>query len=170
LAQTHTGTAVFTYVTKANGITIAHVYSPDKKFIVESMSGGVAIFDFDKDGWQDVYLVNSPSVAMAAAGASARSELWRNRGDGTFTDVTDAAGVGRPGWGMGVVAADVDNDGWEDLYVTCFGPNRLYRTPPGSAWRAPCRFPLGAFRRRSARYCLRRRARSKKSWRNALSN
>ena len=57
----------------------------------------------------------------------ARSELWRNRGDGTFVDVTDKAGVGYPGWGMGAVAADFDNDGWDDLYVTCYGPNRLYR-------------------------------------------
>ena len=53
--------------------------------------------------------------------------MWRNRGDGTFVDVTDKAGVGYPGWGMGVVVGDFDNDGWEDLYVTCYGPNRLYR-------------------------------------------
>ena len=77
------------------------------------------------------YLVNSPTVETALrpgeAAERARSELWRNRGDGTFVDVTDKAGVGYPGWGMGVVAADFDNDGWDDLYVTCYGPNRLYR-------------------------------------------
>jgi hypothetical protein len=117
------GGRIFTDVTKESGITFSHVSSPDKKYIVESMSGGVALFDFDKDGFLDVYLVNS---ATAANPRGARSELWRNRGDGTFVDVTERAGVGYPGWGMGAVAADVDSDGWEDLYVTCYGPNRLY--------------------------------------------
>ena len=120
-------TVTFTDVTKATGITFSHVSSPDKKYILESMSGGVALFDFDNDNLLDVYLVNSPTVASAGDPRSARSELWRNRGDGTFVDVTDTAGVGYPGWGMGVVAADFDNDGWTDLYVTCFGPNHLYR-------------------------------------------
>jgi hypothetical protein len=117
----------FTDVTKESGITFAHVWSPDKKYILESMSGGVALLDFDKDGLLDVYLVNSPTVGTADKPRSARSELWRNRGNGTFIDATDKAGVGYPGWGMGVVAADFDNDGWDDLYVTCYGPNRLYR-------------------------------------------
>ncbi len=117
----------FTDVTRASGITFSHVSSPDKKYILESMSGGVAVFDYDKDGLLDVYLVNSPTVATAQVPNHARSELWRNRGDGTFVDVTDTAGVGYPGWGMGAVAADFDGDGWEDLYVTCYGPNRLYR-------------------------------------------
>jgi hypothetical protein len=117
----------FTDVTKESGITFSHVWSPDKKYILESMSGGVALFDFDKDGLLDVYFVNSLTVAMAGNPRSARSELWRNRGDGTFIDVTDKAGVGYPGWGMGVVVADFDNDGRDDLYVTCYGPNRLYR-------------------------------------------
>ena len=120
-------TVTFTDVTKASGITFSHVWSADKKYILESMSGGVAVFDFDNDGLLDVYLVNSPTVASAGDPRSARSELWRNRGDGTFVDVTDKAGVGYPGWGMGAVAADFDNDGWNDLYVTCYGPNHLYR-------------------------------------------
>ena len=118
---------IFTDITKESGITFSHVSAPDKKFILESMSGGVAMFDFDKDGFQDLYFVNAPTVATASDPKRARSELWRNRGNGTFADATDTAGVGHPGWGMGVVAADFDNDGWEDLYVTCFGPNRLYR-------------------------------------------
>ncbi len=118
---------VFTDITTATGITFSHASAPEKKYIVESMSGGVALFDFDKDGWLDVYLANSPTVATAAKPASARSELWRSNGDGTFTDVTERAGVGYPGWAMGVATGDYDNDGWEDLYVTCFGANHLFR-------------------------------------------
>ena len=118
---------VFTDVTSASGIAFKHVFSPEKRYILESMSGGVAFFDYDNDGRLDIYFVNSPTVASAADPRSARSELWRNKGDGTFTDVTDKAGVGFPGFGMGVATGDYDNDGWEDMYVTCFGANRLYR-------------------------------------------
>ncbi len=121
------GRVVFTDVTAASGITFKHISAPEKKYIVESMSGGVALFDFDKDGRLDIYLVNSLTVTTASNPRSARSELWRNNGNGTFTDVTEKAGVGYPGWGMGVCTGDYENDGWEDLYVTCFGANRLYR-------------------------------------------
>jgi hypothetical protein len=117
---------VFTDATAASGITFTHASAPDKKYIVESMSGGVALFDFDNDGWLDVYLANSPTVATADQPASARSALWRNNHDGTFTDVTAHAGVGEVGWAMGVTTGDYDNDGWTDLYVTCFGPNHLF--------------------------------------------
>jgi hypothetical protein len=121
------GGVTFTDVTKESGITFSHESTPDKKYILESMSGGTALVDVDRDGHVDVYLVDSPTVATVRQPRSARSELWKNRGDGTFVDVTAEAGVGFPGWGMGVVAGDYDNDGWEDLYVTCFGPNVLYR-------------------------------------------
>ncbi len=114
----------FTDITVSSGITFKHTFSPDKKYILESMSGGVALFDYDNDGWLDVYFVNAPTVENPKG---ARSELWRNKGDGTFADVTDKAGVGNAGFGMGVCAGDFDNDGWEDLYVTCYGSNRLYR-------------------------------------------
>jgi len=127
LAAQTSDAVTFADVTKASGITFSRVSSPDKKYIVESMSGGVALFDFDKDGLPDVYFVNAPTVATAGTPRLARSELWRNLGDGTFVDATEKAGVGYPGWGMGVVVADFDRDGWDDLYVTCFGPNRLYR-------------------------------------------
>ena len=126
-ATTFVGEVTFTDVTKSSGITFSHVSAPEKKYILESMSGGVGLIDFDRDGLLDVYLVNSPTVATAGDPRSARSDLWRNRGDGTFADVTAKAGVGYPGWGMGVAAADFDNDGWDDLYVTCYGKNRLYR-------------------------------------------
>ena len=117
----------FTDVTAASGITFKHAFAPEKQYILESMSGGVGIIDFDRDGRPDLYFVNAPTVATAATPRSARSELWKNNGDGTYTDVTEKAGVGDPGWGMGVAAGDYDNDGWDDLYVTCFGPDRLYR-------------------------------------------
>lgn len=121
------GGVTFTDVTASAGITFKHAFSPEKQYIVESMSGGVAMFDFDRDGWIDLYFVNAPTVATAADAKSAPSELWRNNGDGTFTNVTDKAGVGFPGWGMGVATGDYDNDGWEDLFVSGFGPDALYR-------------------------------------------
>lgn len=116
----------FTDISKSSGVRFKHAYSPEKRYILETMSGGVALFDFDRDGWIDLYFVNSPTVD-APDPRGARSELWRNNGDGTFTDATEKAGVGFPGWGMGATTGDFDNDGWEDLYVSCFGPDRLYR-------------------------------------------
>jgi hypothetical protein len=118
---------VFTDVTAASGITFKHAFSPEKRFILESMSGGVGLIDFNRDGRLDIYFVNAPTVATASTPRSARSELWKNNGDGTYTDVTDHAGVGEAGWGMGVATGDYDNDGWEDLFVSCFGPDKLYR-------------------------------------------
>jgi hypothetical protein len=125
--QSTAANLTFTDVTRASGITFKRLFAPEKKYILESMSGGVAIFDFNRDGRPDIYFVNSPTVVTASEPRGARSELWKNNGDGTYTDVTDKAGVGYPGWGMGVATGDYDNDGWEDLYVTCFGPDRLYR-------------------------------------------
>ncbi len=116
-----------TDVTEASGVTFRHVASPDKKYIVESMSGGVALFDYDADGLLDLFLVNSLTVELVKSGGKTRSALYRNQGDGTFKDVTDRAGLADVGWGMGAAAGDYDNDGRIDLYVTCLGPNRLYR-------------------------------------------
>lgn len=109
------------------GITFQHHSAPEKKYIVESMGGGVALFDFDNDGLVDIYFVDSLTVDTARDPKGARSALYRNRGGLKFEDVTDKSGVGHPGWGMGVCTADVDGDGWEDVYVTAVGPNRLYR-------------------------------------------
>lgn len=91
-------------ITSSTGITFSHLSSPEARYIVESMSGGVALLDFDGDGWLDIYLTNAPSVAMALEGKSARSALYRNNRDGTFTDVAGIAGVATPCWAMG--AAD----------------------------------------------------------------
>jgi enediyne biosynthesis protein E4 len=117
----------FRDVTTEAGITFEHHADPEKKYIVESMSGGVALFDFDRDGLLDVYLVDSLTVDTADDPRAARSALYRNVGGFKFEDVTDRAGVGHPGWGMGVCIADVDADGWDDIYVTGLGGNKLYR-------------------------------------------
>jgi len=120
-------TVRFTDATKSAGLAFAHVASPEKRYIAESMSGGVALIDYDEDGLLDVFLVNSLTVDMARAKSKSRSGLFRNKGDGTFVDVTEKSGVGDVGWGMGVAVGDFDNDGFDDLYVTCLGPNRLFR-------------------------------------------
>lgn len=91
------------------------------------MSGGVALIDYDRDGWPDIYFTNAQSVEMALHGQKARGALYHNNRDGTFTDVTDKAGVGYPCWAMGAVVGDYNNDGWPDLLVTCFGGVVLYR-------------------------------------------
>jgi enediyne biosynthesis protein E4 len=114
-------------ITAPTGITFEHLSSPEQKFIVESMSGGVALIDFDGDGWPDIYFTNAQSVEMARRGEKARSALYRNNHDGTFSDVTDKAGVGYPCWAQGAAVGDYNNDGWPDLLVTCFGGVVLYR-------------------------------------------
>ena len=91
------------------------------------MSGGVAIIDYDQDGWPDIYFTNAQTVDMALAGKKSRSALFHNNHDGTFTDVTSKAGVEYPCWAMGASVGDYNNDGWPDLLVTCFGRVVLYR-------------------------------------------
>jgi enediyne biosynthesis protein E4 len=114
-------------ITDSTRIKFDHRSSPEQKYIVESMSGGVALIDYDRDGWPDIYFTNAQSVSMALAGEKARSALFHNNHDGTFTDVTEKAGVGYPCWAMGAAVADYNNDGWPDLLVTCFGGVVLYR-------------------------------------------
>lgn len=114
-------------ITPLTGIQFDHVSSSEQKFIVESMSGGVALIDYDRDGWPDIYFTNAQSVEMALHGVKARSALYHNNHDGTFTDVTDKAGVGYPCWAMGASVGDYNNDGSPDLLVTCFGGVVLYR-------------------------------------------
>jgi enediyne biosynthesis protein E4 len=117
----------FRDITRAAGITFEHHAAPEKKYIVESMSGGVALFDYDNDGKPDIYFVDSLTVDTAGDPTKARSALYHNLGNLKFEDVTDKAGVAHPGWGMGACTADVDGDGWEDIYVTALGGNTFYR-------------------------------------------
>ena len=101
--------------------------SPEKSIIIEAPGSGVALLDYDNDGWPDIYLLNGSTVAAVKGGEPApRAMLFHNNHDGTFTDVTDKAGVSNDRWGFGVAVADYDNDGWPDIYVSNYGKNRLY--------------------------------------------
>jgi enediyne biosynthesis protein E4 len=125
-AQSHSELPQLVDISRSTKIQFDHLSSPAKKYIVESMSGGVALIDYDRDGWPDIYFTNAPGIDMALAGHKARSALFHNNHDGTFTDVTEKAGVGYPCWAMGTSIGDFDNDGWPDLLVTCFGGIVLY--------------------------------------------
>ena len=116
-----------TDIVAKTGIRFIHTAAPEKKYIVESMSGGVLLLDYDRDGWLDIYFTNAPTVDMALKGEKARSNLYHNNGDGTFTDVTAKSGTAYPGFAMGGAVGDYNNDGWPDIYVTCLGGNVLYR-------------------------------------------
>ncbi len=120
----------FTDVTREAGIDWTHENgATPEKYLIETMGGGGAFLDYDNDGWLDIYLVDSGSHQRSASARKPRNALYRNNHDGSFTDVAEKAGVtGRPGcYGNGVAVGDYDNDGWSDIYVTCFGSNLLYR-------------------------------------------
>ncbi len=117
----------FVDVTEKSGITFKHISSPEKRYIVESMSGGVALLDYDNDGWLDIFFVNSLTVDLVKTSGKTKSALYHNNGDGTFTDVAEKAGLSDVGWGMGAAVGDYDNDGFDDVYVTCVGADRLYK-------------------------------------------
>ena len=124
-----TGPIVFNDIAAKAGLTKWHhqMGLPDKRYIIESIGSGVALLDYDNDGWMDIYLVNgSTQAAMDGKAPTPHAALFHNNHDGTFTDVTAKAGVANDRWGFGVAVGDFDNDGWPDLYVTNFGKNRLY--------------------------------------------
>jgi len=109
----------FADVTAASGITFEHAISPEKKYLYESMSGGVLLLDYDQDGWLDIYFTNAQSVAMTLAGEKANGALYHNNHDGTFSDVTEKAGIRSPCSAMGGAVGDYNNDGWPDIVLTC---------------------------------------------------
>ncbi|MEO6589233.1 MAG: CRTAC1 family protein [Pyrinomonadaceae bacterium] len=116
-----------TDIYKQTKINFTHTSAPEKKYIVESMSGGVLLIDYDRDGWLDIYFTNAPTVEMALKKEKSKSLLYRNNQNGTFTDVTDNAGVGFPGYAMGGAVGDFNNDNFPDMYITCLGGNVLYK-------------------------------------------
>jgi enediyne biosynthesis protein E4 len=120
---------VFADITKQAGLDKFHhrMGGAKKETILEANGSGVALLDYDNDGWLDIYLVNgSTFAALKGREAAPRAMLLRNNHDGTFTDVTDKAGVANDRWGFGAVVGDYDSDGWPDIYVSNFGKNRLY--------------------------------------------
>jgi enediyne biosynthesis protein E4 len=122
----------FEDVTKQSGLTVPHLAQPGSRYVIESTSGGVGFIDCDNDGRLDIVTVNGSSVDRYRQGGDPMVTLYRQTGDPKtgelkFTDVTQAAGLTRKGYGMGVAVADYDNDGWQDLYVTGYGGNVLYR-------------------------------------------
>ena len=107
-------------------LTITFGGKSQKKYIIETTGTGVAIFDYDNDGWPDIFVVNGTTLEGSAKGKEPTSHLFHNNHDGTFTDVSAHAGITNTGWGQGACVGDYDNDGWDDLYVTYYGKNLLY--------------------------------------------
>lgn len=121
------GEEVFVDVTKEAGIGFVHFHGgTGERYMLETLGSGGGFFDYDNDGDIDIYLVQSGPLPGLSADRSLGNQLYRNNGDGTFTDVTLEAGVGDRSYGMGCAFGDYDNDGWVDIFVTNFGPNRLY--------------------------------------------
>lgn len=118
----------FVNVAVESGInTVTWCGDPEKNHLLESGGHGLAFLDYNNDGWLDVYVVNAWQLQDGTATIRGRNALYRNRGDGTFDDVSAGSGTDDDGWGCGVCAGDFDGDGLLDIYVTNFGPNRLYR-------------------------------------------
>jgi len=121
---------VFVDITRQAGLDKFHHRSgtPEKTTIIETPGSGVALLDYDNDGWLDIYLLNGSTFnGLKGKEPPPRAMLLHNNHDGTFTDVTGNAGVANERWGFGVAVGDFDNDGWPDFYVANFGKNRLYR-------------------------------------------
>ncbi len=118
----------FLNVARESGLNAKTIFGGEhkNKYLLETTGCGVAFYDYDNDGWLDIFLVNGSRIEGFPAGTEPTSHLFKNNRDGTFTDVTAKAGVGHSGWGQGVCVGDYDNDGWDDLFVTYFGNNVLY--------------------------------------------
>jgi hypothetical protein len=118
----------FVNIAREAGLNAKTIFGGEhkNKYLLETTGCGVAFYDYDNDGWLDIFLVNGSRLEGFPAGSEPTSHLFKNNRDGTFTDVTTKAGIAHSGWGQGVCVGDYDNDGWEDLYVTYFGKNVLY--------------------------------------------
>jgi enediyne biosynthesis protein E4 len=128
-AATGSGAVQFIDVAKEAGLTIPNVWGgvDRKRYIIEAKGSGVAFFDYDNDGWLDIYLTNGTRFdANWKPGEEPTSHLYKNNRDGTFTDVTAKSGIARTGWQTGVCVGDYDNDGWDDLFCCFWGQNILF--------------------------------------------
>ncbi len=123
------GVPRFVDIHPQTGIDFLHVNGPPdrKDYIFEAKGGGVGLFDYDNDGWLDIFMVQGSTLELVGTERNPGSRLYRNRRDGTFEDVTEGAGINYRHWGMGVTFGDFDNDGFTDIYETHLGPNVLYR-------------------------------------------
>jgi hypothetical protein len=123
------GLVIFKDIAEKAGLTTwRHTMgTPAKNYILETTGSGVALLDYDNDGWLDIYMVNGSTFdALSGKTEPPHAALFHNNHDGTFTDVTEKAGVANDRWGFGVAVGDYDNDGWPDIYVSNYGKNRLY--------------------------------------------
>src|SRR6266566_1974821 len=118
----------FVNVARQAGLTEKTIYGDEhrNRYLLETTGAGAAFIDYDNDGWEDIFLVNGTRLEGLPPGVRATNRLYRNNSDGTFTDVTERAGLVRTGWGQSVCAGDYDNDGYEDLFVSSYGKNALY--------------------------------------------
>jgi len=118
----------FVNVARDSGLNVKTIFGGEhkNKYLLETTGCGVAFYDYDNDGWLDIFLVNGSRLEGFSGGQAPTSHLFKNNRDGTFTDVTAQAGLLHSGWGQGVCIGDYDNDGYEDLFVTYFGKNILY--------------------------------------------
>src|SRR5205823_109836 len=118
----------FINVARESGLNAKTIYGDEhkNKYLLETTGCGVAFYDYDNDGWLDIFLVNGTRLEGFPKGQEPTSHLFKNNRDGTFTDVTLKAGIAHSGWGQGVCIGDYDNDGFEDLFVTYFGKNVFY--------------------------------------------
>jgi len=118
----------FLNVARESGLNVKTIFGGEhkNKYLLETTGCGIAFYDYDHDGWLDIFIVNGSRLEGFPPGGEPTSHLFRNNRDGTFTDVTAKAGVAHSGWGQGVCVGDYDNDGWDDLFVTYYGKNVLY--------------------------------------------